>query len=201
MKHFSEIPVPLNIQRNCAVYKGMYVPYIVLREGDIFHFKINDSFKVYECVVNHACSICGKGLGEDTWFIGGPASVFHKHGRIADLPVHKECGHYALQVCPYLAYARYTAKTDIDKLYAKLKNKDVILENTTVDFDRVPMFCFAKSNSFKIFDPHMYKPDRPYEEVEFWNDGVQLSKEEGEKILTEHFKFKYKLEDLDYPIS
>ena len=203
MKHFLDIPVPQLVKDNCEITdKGMYAPAIILKEGDVHHFKINDDRKVMICVIEKRCSICGTELKDDTWFIGGPASVFHKRGAIADLPVHKACGEYALQVCPYMAYARYHSKINLDKLYEKLKDKSIKLENPTIDFDRVPMFCFAKASSYTVHHTHtiVFKPRMPYEAVEFWNDGVQLSKEEGEKILSEHFATKYTLEDLAYQL-
>jgi hypothetical protein len=201
MKHFREVSVPKLIQENCDKdERGLYVPFIVLKENGAHHFKINDEIKVMKCTVERRCSVCGTHLNDNIWFIGGPASVFHKRGAVADLPVHKECGEYSLQACPYMAYARYTSKTDIDKLYKQLEDKTVKLFNPTVDSDRVPMFCFVKTSDFSLHVLHtvVFKPVMPYLEVEFWNDGAQLSLKEGEKILREHFETKYELKDLDY---
>lgn len=204
MKHFKEIPVPKVIEENCDKDKrGLYVPFIVLKEGDVHHFKINDHNKVAVCVHTKCCSVCGTELKDDSWFIGGPASVFHKRGAIADLPVHKSCGEYSLQVCPYLAYGRYTSKTDLEKLYERLENKTLMLVNTTIDNDRVPLFCFVKSNDYEVKHSYttLFKTKIPYQEIEFWYDGEQLSQETGEKILKEHFEDKYTLEDLDYTLK
>ena len=201
MKHISKVPVPKLIQENCKQDpRGLYVPVVVLKEGDVYHFKINDNRIVKSCVANKCCSVCGTALKDDVWFIGGPASVFHKRGAIADLPVHKECGEYALQACPYMAYSRYTSKTNLEKLYERLQDKNILLENTTLDNNRVPVFCFVKASDYTIHMTHtlVFKPVMPYLEVEFWNDGVQLSKEEGEQILKEHFEERYTLNDLDY---
>ena len=205
MKHFKEIPVPKLIEDNCEQDKrGLYVPFIVLKEGDVHHFKINDNQKVQHCTMNKKCSVCGTDLKDDSWFIGGPASIFHKRGAIADLPVHQCCGEYSLMVCPYMAYRNYTSKTDLDKLYKKLENKSTVLVNTTLDNDRVPMFCFVKSNDYHVrhtIHTKLFKTNVPYQHVQFWNDGQQLSQKEGEKILKKHFKEKYTIEDLNYTLK
>lgn len=201
MKHFKEVLVPKLIQENCdKTERGLYVPFIVLKEGDVHHFKINDEEKVMQCIVEKKCSVCGTQLNDDIWFIGGPASVFHKRGAIADLPVHKECGVYSLEACPYMAFARYNSKTDLNKLYEKLETKSIALFNPSVDPDRVPMFCFVKASDYTLHMLHtiVFKPSMPYLEIEFWNDGERLSLEEGESILKKQFQTKYSLEDLDY---
>lgn len=202
MKHYEDVKVPDLVKENCKKDKrGLYVPFIVLEEDGEYHFKINDTRKTNFCMHNSCCSICGTKIEDGFWFIAGPASTFHKNGSIADLPVHKTCGEYALEVCPYLAYARYNSKTDIDKLYKGLKDKTLKLVNLTVDHDRVPMFCFTKCDEFILAATQngiVHRPKRPYLEIEFWNDGVKLSQKEGEDILKEHFKTKYSLDDLDY---
>ena len=199
MKPVTTVPVPKLIQENCEKDpRGLYVPVIVLKEDNTFHFSVNDQRIVLRCIATKCCSICGTLLKNDVWFIGGPGSVFHKNGAIADLPVHKECGEYALQVCPYLAYSRYTAKADIDNLYNKIKDKTIRLENPTMDDDRVPVFCFVKASGYTIHLIHniLFKPDMPYEKIEYWYNGKKLSTEEGEQIVIENFKSKYTLEDL-----
>ena len=201
MKHFSEVPVPKLIQDNCEKSdRGLYVPFIVLKEGGTHHFKMNDFDKEVLCIQKRLCSVCGTALHDDTWFIGGPGSVFHRQGAIADLPVHKACGEYSLQVCPYLAYARYSSKTDVNKLYDKFKSKGIYVKDVTVDPDRVPMFCFVKASGYSVHMAHaiVFKPVTPYLEVEFWNDGQRLSTETGEQILAENFRNKYSIEDLNY---
>lgn len=204
MNHFSKVDVPERVKQKCEQDKrGLYVPFVVLKEGDNFHFKINDTQKTVQCVKQRCCSVCGDALEDDAWFIAGPGSAFHTHGSIADLPVHKECGVYSLQVCPYLAYGRYTSKTDLDKLYKQLNDDSIKLVNHSVDQDRVPIFCFIKSPKYDVHQQPgsfniVFKPRRPYEEVEFWYDGERVSDKDAEVIIKNYFAEKYELKYLDH---
>jgi hypothetical protein len=197
MIQWQSIEIPQLIKDNCVVTdKGMPVPYIVLEENGVHHFKINDQKKVMDCLIHDKCTICGTELHDDMWFIGGPASAFHKHGAFVDAPVHKCCGEYALKACPYLAYSRYMSKIDLEKLQSKLDNKHILV-NPTKDSDRVPLFAFVKASGYKINSSSgNFRPIIPYLEIEYWNDGQQLSQKEGIEIVTDLFTKKYNINDL-----
>ncbi len=45
--------------------------------------------------------MCGEPLGRHLAFIGGPVSF--KTRLFTDMPMHKDCAQYAIQVCPWLA--------------------------------------------------------------------------------------------------
>ncbi len=196
MKYWKEIPIP-ELMKDCVINKdGLPVPYIVLESEGVYYFKINEQQKVLDCLVNRKCTICGNALNSEYWFIGGPASAFHIHGAFNDAPVHKQCGEYALKVCPYLAFARYNSKISFEKLQESLKGK-FILENTTVDTDRLPLFCFIKATGYSISTSLLLKPTLPYLEIEFWNDGEKLDDTESIKIIKDLFEKKYKIQDLN----
>lgn len=198
MKNWKTIPIPDNIFYNCELdSRGLIVPYNVLKDSSGKHFfKVNDQIKQLECDVKKLCTICGTHLQSDTWFIGGPMSAFHKHGVFNDSPMHYECGKYALQVCPYLAYSGYTANTDIEKLTKQIED-NVLLYNPTQDDSRVPLFVFAKAEHFTITPLGHYKVEKPYLEIEYWNDGVQLDDSIGIKTVIEHFKEKDSIDNLE----
>jgi hypothetical protein len=197
MINWQSVEVPQLIKDNCVFNdKGMCIPYIVLEENGVHHFKINDQSKVIDCLIHDKCTICGTKLNNDMWFIGGPASAFHKNGAFNDAPVHKECGIYALKVCPYLAYSRYTAKIDLERLQSKLDGNHILV-NATQDPDRVPLFAFVKAKSYTVNSiTRSLKPSTPYLEIEYWNDGKQLSQKEGIDVITSHFEQKYSINDL-----
>ena len=115
------------------------------------YFKINDERKVDKCIAEKLCSICGEKLNSDMWLIGGPMSAFHPKGAYADIPIHKECGIFALQNCPYMAYTKYTAKTPLGLLESKID--DLMLYNPTQDTNRLLYFVFVKitEENFKTY--------------------------------------------------
>jgi hypothetical protein len=197
MINWKEVPVPSRIQKNCVRDKrGLYVPYIVAYDENKPLFTINDIHKVLKCVVKNLCTICGEKMYDDMWLIGGPASAFHAHGAFNDAPVHKECGVYALKVCPYLAYSKYNSKLDFEKMQEKYEGK-FILENATMDSDRLPLFCFVKIRNYTYRrEQGTVRPLKPYLEVEYWNDGEQLKDEDAKEIIIDLFNEKYTITDL-----
>lgn len=160
--------------------RGYAIPFIVLRDkNDKAHFALNDDRMTEKCIREDRCSICGHEMHEDKWMIGGPMSTFHPQGCFVDIPVHKECGEYALKVCPYLAVTVYNAKTDVDALQNQEKFDNAYFINPTQSQDRVPYFVFSKISGYTVKRPRFGEryiyPDKPYLEQEFWNGGKQLS--------------------------
>lgn len=183
-KNWKDVPVPKNIQDHCETDKrGMPVPFVVLKDDSgVHHFKINDTEKSLKCFHDNLCTICGQRLPiTDRWLVGGIASAFDKDGAYIDLPVHKECGHYTLQVCPYLANSNYASKkVDTKKLEQKI-NGTHILVDPTIDLDRLPLFAFIRPLQIMGFKSKLDSGDirikafGPYPEVEFWDDGHQIT--------------------------
>lgn len=189
MKNWKDVPIPKQMLENCEKDpRGIPVPFIILKDEDgKHHFKVNDSRKTLYCVIKNLCPICGQDLKkEERWLIGGIASAFDPNGCYIDLPLHKECGIYALKVCPYLAIKSYDGKTDLMKIKSKIKG-DVALNNPTVDPDRLPFFVFGRPSAIqygineKAQDVRL-APIRPFLETEFWDEGEQIT---DLKILTE----------------
>lgn len=180
--------MPENMKDLQVDKRGFPAPYIVLRDNQgVPKFTINDDRKVEECIKDNLCSICGKTMGEDMWMIGGPLSAFHPQGAYVDIPTHKDCGEYALQVCPYLAVSVYNGKStmsDIDagKFTVDDGTQQMIFVNPTQYQDRVPFFVFNKITGYDVQRrgiQRYIKPHKPYVEVEFWNDGEQITKDQA----------------------
>ena len=212
MKDWKKIPIPDLMQKHCKLdHRGLPVPFIVLIDQDNnSHFKVNDSEKTHDCVMHDKCSICGTVMNDDRWMIGGPQSAYHIYGCYIDTPVHYQCGKYALQVCPYLAYSGYVAnKTDIEKLQKQIAGGDsLLLDNPTVDQNRVPLFVFGKTSgirysmNFLVSSMHVGKiyPNKPYLETEYWNNGEQLDSTVAVNIIIDDFA-KKGLKTTDYLIQ
>lgn len=193
MKNWKEVPVPAFIQSLPRDPRTkMPVPFVVMKDKKgAYHFKVNDGEKQAECFINSLCSICGHTLfpGQN-WFIGGQQSAFHPAGAFIDSAMHEECAKYALQVCPYLGFRNYKAATDeqVNKQIKKIAGQeDYKFHNPTTDFTRLPFFVLLRSISYVVNNytdgSHTILPRKPYSQVEFWNDGSQITKEQAKQIL------------------
>jgi hypothetical protein len=88
--------------------RGLPVPVIVMhdRDGNPL-FAANDEVERQRLIREDRCQICGDKLLRGRWYVGGHVSVCALHGLNLDSPMHDECMHYAVRVCPYLAAPRY----------------------------------------------------------------------------------------------
>lgn len=188
MKSWKHVPIPELMQHLELNKRGYPVPYIVLRDKEgIPHFAINDDSVVEKCIAEDLCSICGTKLSSDKWVLGGPMSTFHPQGAFIDIPVHHQCGHYALQVCPYLAFSIYNAKSDVTRINTEKFDNQVAFVNPTQTSERVPFFVFSHISGYRVARPrygerYIY-PNKPYITLEFWNDGVILTEEQVQTLL------------------
>ncbi len=179
MKDFKTIPIP-DLMKNCELDpRGLPVPYVVLKDQNgKHHFKVNDQKKTINCIIGELCTICGTKMSRNNqWLVGGIASAFDPSGYYFDHPVHKECAEYALQVCPYLAYRNYTAKTDIVKLQKQIKDT-VLLDDPTMDSDRLPLFVLIRPEEINLYgsiNNIKVVPSRPALETEFWDNGERIT--------------------------
>ena len=82
--------------------RGYPIPWTAMidREGHP-DFRVIDVEKVAMAVSLKRCAMCGQQLGRHLAFIGGPVSF--KTRLFTDMPMHKDCATYAIQVCPWLA--------------------------------------------------------------------------------------------------
>lgn len=172
----SSIRIPDRMKHLKVDARGYAIPYgvIIDRDGTV-HFAINDEHIRRDSIQRDLCSICGKPLLRGRWFVGGPLSAFHPQGAFVDPPMHYECSHYALQVCPYLAAPRYTKEIGQAKADAKRSALDenmILIDNTMIPGrprdDTFIAICTAGQD---VFDNFNTKPKHPYITVEFWLHG------------------------------
>lgn len=188
---WKDIPIPANMQGLPKDPRGFPVPYIVMWKDGVPHFKINDETITERCIEQQLCSVCGVVIpDDDMWFVGGQLSAFHPHGAFNDAPMHKECLVYALQVCPYMAYTQYLRKPlDLAKITTEQDIKDQMMYvDATQSEDRLLFFviCRTKGYSLHRYWPFRYfHPDKPYLEVEYWQDGNKISLAEAANLLIE----------------
>lgn len=191
MRNWKAVEIPQKMQHLPKDKRGYPVPHIILmsKDGEP-NFIVNNDVEVWRCLSEKRCHVCGLKLEDDMWMLGGPKSAFHPRGAFNDGPVHKECGEYALQVCPYLAVSNYKGKQTMDDIAAGKFDSPVTLYNPTQDPNRVPFFVFAKVSDYNVSVNGInryVKPVTPYLEVEYWNDGVRLN-EKDVKLVVDSIK-------------
>lgn len=171
--------------------RGFPIPVILLKNKDGSpNFKVNDSRLTDICRKDGLCTICGKKLGSDKWLVGGPESAFNPRGAFNDAPIHSSCGHYALRVCPYMAYTQYK-RTKIDT--EKLEGVQILIDHTQTD-ERLEYFVFAKISGFKLstnpFTQYII-PVKPYLEIEYWKDGLKITADDARGLTKNEALIKF----------
>jgi hypothetical protein len=120
------------------------------------------------------CPLCGSTLTGKRWFVGGPKSAFSVTGAYSDPPMHDECAHYALAVCPYLAAPTYSRRIE-DRT---LTDGSQTLIDPNVIIERPVVFVAVETTGHVVRGRHVI-PDLPYSRIEYWLHGAQLSQAEG----------------------
>jgi len=171
--------------------RGYPIPSMVLIDSaGRPHFAINDDAKRLQAIRQELCSICGTKLFRGRWFVGGALSAFHPDGAFIDPPMHSECAHYALQVCPYLAAPRYSAEIGIAKAKAHasaLKDNRLLVDPTQMPGRPLnDMFiALMTTRPVDVYDNFNLKPTPPYNVIEYWRRGERLPDREGEAMVCE----------------
>jgi hypothetical protein len=182
MYDFANVSIPPLMAKNKRDKRGYPIPYIVFRDSKGKpQFTVNDHKLVTRCLNHNRCGICGNKLGDLIYFVGGPASAFHPNGAYVDPPMHKECATYALQVCPYIAFRKYTgAKAKYE--HDDDDGKRYVVEDPTMMPGKPKMFVLKGTHGFVNMatgpreSPRLVPTDA--EEIEFWLDGEQLDQRE-----------------------
>lgn len=188
MNH-ADIELPARIAALERDHRGYPIPYIVLRdaEGKAI-FAVNDIERTWQAVDDNLCHICGQQLEAQPWFVGGPGSAFANgdDGIYNDGPMHHECLHFALKVCPHLLNV-LTKPVALEPIKAKLKTEGIgSWDNTTIPgvppvFVAVQAYrCQTGTRLLRKQGPTFFVP-KPYRKVEYWQRGVMLDKREGER--------------------
>jgi hypothetical protein len=184
------VPVPDRMKHLPRDPRGFPIFVMAYRDMDgRAHFTVNDETERRRLIAQDRCSICGERLLRGRWFIGGEKSAFsvEPRGAYIDPPMHTECAHYALRVCPYLAAPSYAKLIHGGTL--RPNDPTPVIDQTAMDSPstaaevRPEMFVavLARGQRFKrTLAGGVIFPKRPYIKVEYWQHGWQLEREEGE---------------------
>jgi len=180
------IPIPERMKALPLDRRGYPVPVTVYTDADgEAHFSINVEHKRALCMRDDLCPICGGMLLRGRWFVGGPASAFHERGAYVDPPMHDECAHYALKVCPWLAAPNYARRIDDRGLKPSDKTRLALTDPTTIPNRPIVFVAIMTVGQIINFEPNLYPtiiPKRPYRKIEYWKTGLMLDPTEGELL-------------------
>ena len=175
------VPIPKRMAHLALDRRGFPIPpSVYIDTNGRPHFTINDEPKRQALIATDRCPLCGGKLLRGRWFVGGPQSAFHIHGAYIDPPMHNECAHYALQVCPYLAAPNYDKRID-DKTLPP-GDTPLLIDPTMIperpDYFVAVMTTNQKSIINSIGMVQYLKPLRPYSRIEFWRHGEHVGEQD-----------------------
>lgn len=185
-QNWQEVPVPARMLGMERDVRGYPVPFIVLRDNlGKPYFAANDVHLVQQANRENRCHICGGKLEPLVWFVGGPGSFLLNwpQALYADGPMHRECLHYAMQVCPQLAARAEQASAP--KLQAYLRKNGLFTQDNTVLPGVPDMFVAVGVARWSLGRVGLellptYVVTRPFKKVEYWREAVMLPLREGE---------------------
>lgn len=178
------IEIPPRMRRLPLDKRGYPVPVIILwTEDGRPIFAANDAQVVLRCHAEDRCHICGERLARGRWLVSGHYSALAENGTILDGPLHDECCHYAMRVCPYIAAPEY-GKLVAKKQIAGTDRAGILTLPTPTDGLPRPIVFVAqmtvalelRRNDTDPFDLPSVRP-RPgsVRKVEFWRHGEQIT--------------------------
>lgn len=121
--------------------RGYPIPHTVQWANGKPDFRVIDQVKWIDAVSSCKCGICGEKIEGQMAFTGGPLSIQNR--LFTDLPMHKECAEYALQVCPFLAMPKFGY---LDKAGYKMPVKVM----SAVSNDRPDKFGLGMTDGFRV---------------------------------------------------
>lgn len=192
------VPIPDRMQRLERDRRGYPIPAVVLRD-DLGqpHFTVNDTRVVQALASAGACHLCGERLGAHKWFAGGPCSALHPAGAYNDGPMHRECAQYALKVCPYLSRANaWSKRIDSKTIKPGTLNAAIVFQDPTMFPDQPAVFTLADCATY-THRAGRFHPARPWREVQFWRDGLQLTPQAAREIIAADPKLPIPFAEID----
>lgn len=184
----ADVPIPARMAHLPRDRRGYPVPVIVMRNDDGTPlFAANDGIVARQIIAEDRCEICGGKLLRGRWFVGGQLSAFAEHGHFMDAPMHDECAHYALRVCPYLAAPNYGRLVGRTTLARSDRKGALLLDDPTEANSRPPLFIAVMTVAQEVVrgqllpgveDTSFVKFLRPkpgsVRRVEVWRHGEQI---------------------------
>lgn len=167
----SQVVIPKRLALRPRDKRGYPIPYGVLVNSDgTPDFRITDQEKWMFAAQHRRCGLCGEPLGAKMAFVGGP--LCHQYRYFTDLPMHRDCAEYALQVCPYLALPRMSHALAYQG--KNLAPGIAIKVSSDVSTEKPERFMLSIARDFKIGklpDGSLALQASEWLETVWWKDG------------------------------
>lgn len=154
-------------------YRGMAIPFVQnIGPDGVPDFKVTERDVLKRCLENKLCGLCGNKLDKTIYWIGCPEELEKKQFR--EPPMHKECGEYALQVCPFLSKAEH----QYSNARFKYLPKDQIADNTfNPDGEKATVFHLVGAAGYGVISEGPFLISVLYQllEIENWWNGKKLT--------------------------
>lgn len=154
-------------------FQGLRIPAsVVYDSAGKPDFRIMHPERYLRLLRERRCGICGTGLGVKLAFVGGPRSMESRY--FTDLPMHRLCAEYALQVCPFLAVPSHQ--------YNNVRPIGDATVNEHVSTDKPAMFGLGITDGYGaefISSNHLLIYANPFEAVHWWAGGERLKPQQA----------------------
>jgi hypothetical protein len=167
--------------------RGYPIPFTTKHMDGQPMFNMVDGEKVKLCLDRQLCSICGKRMSSELWFVGSPAKIFHDNVAFSDPPMHYGCAILSVTTCPYLMNNKFVQRL-------KTTHEDLLAPIPTLDLFKPEFFGVAMAGRL-IYSPQYgiqngtltnigftILPDRPFKIIEFWKNGQKIDTSENWEI-------------------
>lgn len=177
-------PLPLHMRGLPRDVRGLPIPAMVqYDDAGKPLFPVIDMEMWLTLARGRCCGICGKPMHQGYWFVGGP--LCFEHRQFTDLPMHRECAVFSLQVCPFLALPRYSfILRDVT-----LPDGMVVNVNEHVSTKRPDRFGLARTSGYRVKlilgegqpggSPLLEAA--PFDSLEWWRSGERI-KEASQEV-------------------
>lgn len=163
----TQIATPDRIAAMKKDVRGYPIPFSVKYDADgVPDFRVIDPDRWQDAVISKRCGVCGGFLGAHLAFVGGPLSMENRH--FTDLPMHRDCAIYALQVCPFIAAPKFS--------YSKTFGEEIVV-NADVSTNRPSRFGLGIAKGFDVVRlPHgdIALRAHPFKSIEWWENGNRI---------------------------
>lgn len=182
-----DTPIPPRLAKRPRDKRGYPIPYsaYIDSKGNP-QFTVNDIPRGRLISRNDLCPLCGEPNTRGRWFVGGSLPAYHKDGLYIDAPMHNDCAHYALMVCPFIAVPSYAHRIEDAKMPANEPALSLV-DHTAVTSQPLVFVAVQARATHLIEAPHgggyYHRPARPFMRVEYWRGGVELSAEDAAPIV------------------
>jgi hypothetical protein len=142
----ANIKLPQRLSGRPRDRRGYPIPYLaVVQEDGTPDFRISDAKRWVKVVNERRCALCGKLLGREIAFVGGPKSMAHR--LFTDPGMHRDCAEYALKVCPFLAAPHFKYA---ESLRAIADTDMAVVVNENVPTERPEAFGLGITKGYDV---------------------------------------------------